>query len=304
MEAIEWMHYCEDPRHKRLVLCDVKDLADIKTWTYAIPYESLYLFDSVRIGRDIYFTGGGTPSSEEADKQFHKTTMRMKITDEMKSIAEKLADMNVSRADHSMETIDGKYLYVVGGVNADGLMSSCEEYEIEADKWREIAPLNEKKKWVSLCSFNSKYLYSFGGCITSAGEATAVMECLDTGSPAAWTVVKLGTNTHLLPACCLLGAVPVGPACVLLFGGVVKGKETDLCLKFDAASHSLTKEKALLHSDSFCRTRAGLKGESFAIVGSREGGLHVYDGKQQKWSYKRRTMWNAKDELGFKSDTI
>eukprot|EP00826_Nyctotherus_ovalis_P062279 TRINITY_DN8982_c0_g1_i13.p1 TRINITY_DN8982_c0_g1~~TRINITY_DN8982_c0_g1_i13.p1 ORF type:complete len:213 (-),score=33.87 TRINITY_DN8982_c0_g1_i13:162-800(-) len=212
--------------------------------------------------------------------------------------------MNVSRADHSMEAINGKYLYVVGGINTDGLISSCEEYEIEADKWREIAPLNEKKKWMSLCSFNSKYLYSFGGCLTSASEATALIEFLDTGSPAAWTPIKLGPDTYPFSACCLLGAVPVSPTCILLFGGVVKGKEIDLCLKFDTADNSLAKEKALLHCDSFCRTRAGFKGECFAIVGSREGGLHVYDGKQQKWSYKRRMIWNVKGELGFKSDTI
>jgi hypothetical protein len=298
------MHYCQNPKHKQWILCDIKDLTDIKTWTYTPPYDSFYSYDSIQVGKTIYFTGGGTPSSQGEEEKYYQTAMKVIVMDDMKTVVESLASINVPRAEHRTESIANKYLYILGGINSDGIIAACEEYEIEADKWKEIAPLNEKKKWVSVCSFNEKYLYTFGGCLANKGDASSLIECLDTSSPTAWVVIKVSAEGSQFVECYLLGAVAISETSILLFGGIVKGKEVDQCMRFDVVEKKLVKEKALLCYDSFCRTQIGFKDNSFAVVGSREGGLHIYDKGTQKWSYKLRKIWNAKGELQFKSDTI
>ena len=230
--------------------------------------------------------------------------MKVIVTDDMKTIVNKLANMNLPRAEHTIESIADKYLYVLGGANSSGIIASCEEYEIEADKWREMAPLNEKKKWVSVCSFDDKYLYTFGGYLTSKGDTSSLIECLDTSSHTAWTIVSISREGNQFMECYLLGAVAISKTSILLFGGIVKGKEVDQCMRFEIEEKKLIKDKALLCCDSFSRTQAGFKDNSFVVVGSREGGLHIYDKGTQKWSYKLRKLWNPKGELWFKSDTI
>lgn len=71
--------------------------------------------------------------------------------------------MNTARFYHcalSEETL-GK-IFVIGGYN-NGCLKSCESYDIDGDKWTNIAPLNESKQDVSACTFNTNYIYAFGG---------------------------------------------------------------------------------------------------------------------------------------------
>eukprot|EP01022_Parablepharisma_sp_SALTPOND_P020935 TRINITY_DN3941_c0_g1_i1.p2 TRINITY_DN3941_c0_g1~~TRINITY_DN3941_c0_g1_i1.p2 ORF type:complete len:331 (+),score=44.40 TRINITY_DN3941_c0_g1_i1:78-1070(+) len=302
----EWMHYCEEPKSGQFVLCSLKDLKEIQTRKYRVPYDSLYLFDTVQTKNIIYFSGGGAPASESSAEQFYQIMMKVTIKPTMDTVADKLANMNTARANHAMAAVGSKFLYAVGGVNSSGNIASCEEYNIETNKWREIAQLNEKKKWVTLCSYKGRYLYAFGGSTNNEAKATDIIEFLDTSNPTAktWEVIKLTSGKDLWTNCFFVGAVPVSDKCIMLFGGIVKDAEKDNCVGFNPETKAMEKRGNLLRPDAFYRTKYGMKGEKFAIVGSHDGDLHIYDKAQGKWDLMLKTIWNPEYGVELKADTF
>lgn len=305
MEEITWMHYCEDPRTKRFVLCNIKNLKEVGTWRYNVPYESLYCFNTAQVDNLIFFTGGGNPSSETSAEQFFQLTMRVTIMPSMEIIVDKMANMISQRANHGMESIGKKYLYALGGTNSSGYLDSCEEYNIETDSWRAIANLNEKKKWISVCALNNKYLYSFGGSISDNIEVSKTIECLDVTDSSAktWSVIKIASGEELLKASFFIGVMNISDSCILLFGGHIKTEE-DTCVAFDPYKKTIEKQKGLLKRDSFYRTKYGVNGKDYAIVGCHDGDLHIYNEDAKKWSLMVKKIWNPKYEIAIKADTF
>lgn len=306
MEENVWMHYCEDPRSKRFVLCNINNLKEVTTWRFNVPYDSLYCFNSVQINNLIFFTGGGNPASESSPEQFYQIIMRITVMPSMEVIADKLANMKVPRANHAMEAIGNKKLYVVGGSNSSGYIDSCEEYDINANSWREIASLNEKKKWLSLCHFKDRFLYAIGGCINDEHKGSCLIECLDTTNPMKkkWDIIKLDSGSGLTKSAFFVGLMNIFDSCILLFGGVLKSEEENCCFAFDPIKKTLEEQKGLLKRDSFYRTRYGVNGKNFAIVGCRDGDLHIYDIETKKWDLMVRKIWNPNYEITIKADTF
>lgn len=58
-------------------------------------------------------------------------------------------------------------LYVVGGICDSDITNNCEMYDIEANYWSKIACLNDACTDLSICSFNEKYIFKFGGQLQS-----------------------------------------------------------------------------------------------------------------------------------------
>lgn len=304
MEAISWMHYCEDPRSRRYVLCDISDLKEVSTWRYNAPYESLYCFNTVQLANLIYFTGGGAPASEASQELFYQITMQVAIMPSMETVADRLANMKIARANHGMEGI-GNSLYVLGGSNSSGYLDLCEEYDIANNSWRNIARLGERKKWISTCVFNSRYLYCFGGCINDKGEPSKLIECLDITNLLAesWESIELTAGKELIKGSFFIGAMNISDSYILLFGGILKA-EDDLCVAFDPVKRTFERQKGILKRDSFYRTRYGASGKNYVIVGCRDGDLHIYDKETRKWSLMVKKIWNPKYEIAIKADTF
>ena len=299
----EWMHYCEEPRSKLFVLCNIKELKEVQTRKYHIPYDSLYLFDTVQLKNVIYFSGGGAPASESSTEQFYQIMMKVTIKPSMEPVADKLANMNTARANHAMVAVSPKLLYVVGGTNSTGNIASCEEYNIATNKWKEIAPLNEKKKWVSLSPYKGRYLYAFGGSIAET-KATDAVEFLDTTNPKHWENIKIVSGKELWRSTFFVGAVPVSETCILLFGGIIKDAEKDECMAFNPIKKTMEKRPNLLRADAFYRTKYGMKAEKFAIIGSHDGDLHIFEKTKGKWDFMLKKIWNPAFGLDLKADTF
>ncbi len=301
----EWMHYCEEPRSKQFVLCNIKDLKEIQTRKFHVPYDSSLLFDTVQVGNVIYFSGGGTPASEYSGEQYYQVMMRLTIKPTMETVVDKMANMNTARANHAMTAVGIKALYVVGGENTTGNLASCEEYSIETNKWREIAPLNEKKRWVSVSSFQGK-LYAFGGSTSSEIKGTDIIEYLDTANPLVkhWEIVKLASGKDLWKKCFFVGAVPISESCILLFGGIVNDAEKNDCVAFNPIKKTMEKRGDMLRADAFYRTKYGLKKDKFAIVGSRDGDLHIFELAKGKWDLMLKKIWNPEYGTGLKASTF
>ncbi len=307
----EWLHYCEEPRTRQFVLCNLKNLKEIQPRKLEVPYDSSYLFDSVQLKNLIYFSGGGSPATDTSPEQFYQIMIRVTITkkapmDSIEIVKDKMASMNVVRANHTMLAANNKLLYVIGGTNTSGNLSSCEEYDIAANKWREVASLNEKKKWISACACKGRYIYVFGGAVGAEAQGTDMIECLDITNKAAkvWEVIKLSAGQDLWTKCFFVGAVTLEDNYFLLFGGVVKAAEKDHCIAFNPTTRKMEKRNPLLRPDAFYRTKWGVREGKAVIVGSHDGDLHIFDKKTGKWDLMVKSIWNPDYGLAPKSDTF
>lgn len=78
--------------------------------------------------------------------------------------------MTTARGDHGLHYHQGK-IYAIGGItsSSDGGLSSltaCEVYNVEDDSWSEIPPLSVGRSHHSVCTFNDKFIFVFGGRTT------------------------------------------------------------------------------------------------------------------------------------------
>ncbi len=88
--------------------------------------------------------------------------------------------MKVSRADHALH-IEGGNIYVLGGMRFDPKngkksgsivsINSCESYSIEKDEWTEMESFEHARQQFSVCQFNDKFLFIFGGKKLKEGKA-------------------------------------------------------------------------------------------------------------------------------------
>lgn len=299
----EYGHFCDDQKNVYFV---VYSLPDKSTRKYEVPYETHYYFDSVQVKNQIYFTGGGLKPSGSKGEQFFHTTMRMTIKADMDTMLEKLADMNVSRANHTLVALTPNMLYVVGGCNSKAEIPSCEEYNVLEKKWRNIAYLNERKMWVSVCAFQSRYLYAFGGSTNLKVKETSLIESLDTSEKDAtmWAKVELSSGKDLFKKSFFIGCMQMAPEEILIFGGVSEKVEIDDVLVFVPKSKALIKGPPLAKKDAFYRAKPAICGDELMIVGSLQSDMHIYTLSTKKWQVLHKSSWNPDEVLSLKSDTV
>lgn len=58
-------------------------------------------------------------------------------------------------------------IYVAGGYLDNEITKSCECYDVDTNYWCKIKPLSETCTDLSLCSFNEKFVFKFGGQLTT-----------------------------------------------------------------------------------------------------------------------------------------
>lgn len=303
MEAFdEFSHYCNDQTNKCFVLYNLKDKSIRRC---EIPYETVYLLDSAQIKRHIYFTGGGLPPTEKKGEQFFQYTYRVTILPDLDTKAEKLQNMKVSRASHTCVALTQNLIYVVGGCNSKAEIPSCEEYNIESKTWREIAFLNEKKMWVSVCPVDSRYLYAFGGSSNLKPKESELIEFLDTQDPSKklWTKVVLTSGKENWKRCFFAGCIQISSEDILLFGGLVDKKEVPEAMKFNYKKCTMAKGQNLAKADAFYRMKPGKTAGEVLCVGSCEEDMHIYNIGAQSWKLIKKDVWNPETGFDIKADT-
>lgn len=304
MEATEeYSHFCDDQTNKVFVIYNLKDKTSSKL---EVPYETVYLFDSVQIKNHIYFTGGGLPPADGKGEQFFQTALRLIILPGMDTKTEKLPNMKVSRANHTCVALTQNLIYVIGGCNSKAEIPSCEEYNIEKKTWREIAYLNEKKMWVSVCPVDSKFLYVFGGSSNLKPKESEMIEFLDIQdtSKKLWTKVALTSGKENWKRCFFAGCLQISPDDIILFGGLVNKKEVSDTMYFNPKKCTITKGPNLQKADAFYRMKPGKYGNEMLIVGSCEGDLHTYSLTEKKWNLIKKSIWNPEIGFSVKADTM
>ncbi len=299
------MHFCNDPKSKFFSVCDITNLKDIATRRYQVPYETLYFFDTAQVHNVIYFSGGGLPLTDTSSEQYFQIFMRFTIEHNMETSVLKLSGMGVPRANHTMFALTDSLLYVVGGTNLSGNLSSCEEYSAEKNKWRPVAELNETKKWVSVCGFAGRYLYAFGGVLDVKDTISDKIECLDTAETGrkTWKIVELAVGKSLWKRRFFSGTFELAGTGVMIFGGIADQEESGECLVLDPTTRALVAQEKMAIPDEFYRTKPGVSGCNLAMVGSHGGDLHVFDMAKKLWLRVEKNIWNP-DAPKYKSDTF
>jgi N-acetylneuraminic acid mutarotase len=284
-------HFCDDPTNHDFMICNMKEKS---AQGFEVPYETTYLYDSVQVNNQIYFTGGGVAPGSGATEEFFKTAMRLTILEGMDTKVEKLPNMNIARANHTMAAIGTSAVFVIGGSNSSAEIASCEQYKEATKKWIEIASLNEKKMWVSVCAFEGKFLYAFGGSTKAKPPESDTIECLDTSIVAAkaWTIVKLTSGKELYKRAFFSGSIQINPETIFIFGGIANKAETDDGYFFLPKQNKLVSGVKLSKADAFCKTKPCIYAGELMVVGTSGCDLHIFGLAEKKWRLIRKAAWN------------
>jgi hypothetical protein len=111
----------------------------------------------------LYLTGG----YQTLLKTFLDNTF---ILDDHRSNVVPLSRMKQPRADHAIIYQKSGHIFVFGGMALKEGSSSkvcslgaSEMYSVKEDSWVELPPMNQPRQSCSVCSFNDKYVFVFGG---------------------------------------------------------------------------------------------------------------------------------------------
>lgn len=272
---------------------------------YETPYESSNLFDTVQIKDLIYFCGGGIQSCKECSEQYFRVLMSVFIKPDEEKQIEKLANMEVPRAFHAIIAVKSQFLYAVGGRNLTGELSSCEQYSIQDDIWKQVAHLNEKKKFISLCTFRDRYLYSFVGDKGEEQKESEIIEYLDTEDASAkqWNIVTLIEGKTLWGKIMLTSSIALNNDCILIFGGAVGKDDVKQTFLFYPSKKSMQKGAELKQADSFSGAKPYKRGDTIYMVGL-SGDLHIYNVSHKAWDIIPKKQWNPSFGLQWKANSF
>jgi N-acetylneuraminic acid mutarotase len=100
---------------------------------------------------EILITGGGSPPKKDA---------RIYLTQKNEILNK--SQMTESRNAHAITICKGA-VFVLGGFSGKQRLCSVEKYNIREDKWYQVAPMKDKRHYLSACSIGDEHIYAFGG---------------------------------------------------------------------------------------------------------------------------------------------
>jgi len=300
-EEGDFTHFYDDPKNKTLVLYRMKDKTPRRT---EVPYPTEFPYAVAQFKNDLYFTGGGR-STETNDELFLKTAVKVKVNPkDMDAIPENLIEMTIARTKHSMIVVNGAFIYVVGGLNSNGIIASCEEYQIDKSTWKKSASLNEQRMRISLITIEPRYIYAFGGEVDKKPNGSKTIEYLDTSDKEAklWTKVTLTSGASDWPEIRLPGTFQISTNDIMIFGGYVGKTEISTTFIFNIPSKTMKKNGDLAQKDVFLMTRPVVDGNDLTVLGKNDG--HRYNLLDKKWSLLRKETLTPIAGFFVKADTV
>ena len=122
--------------------------------------------------------------------------------------------MNESRNAHAITICKGA-VFVLGGFSGKQRLCSVEKYSIREDKWSQMAPMKDKRHYLSACSIADEHIYAFGGFFGSTEqEINDTIEMYEVEKNQ-WTMLTVRMKNPLW-AC---SAIAISNSEILLIGG-------------------------------------------------------------------------------------
>ena len=216
---------------------------------------------------EILITGGGSPPKKDA---------RIYLT--LKNEILNKAQMTESRNAHAITICKGA-VFVLGGFSGKQRLCSVEKYNIREDKWNQVAPMKDKRHYLSACAIGDEHIYAFGGFYGSTEqEINDSIEMYEVDKNL-WQMLGVRMKNTLW-AC---SALAISPNEILLIGGKNTNRNGEVHL-FNVNSKSW---KPLHHMNQLRVSHKSffIQNKIFVIGGDYDMSCEVYDIKENKWSF-------------------
>ena len=164
--------------------------------------------------------------------------------------------MKRGRADHAVH-IEADQIYMLGGMSFrenDGektgqimSLNTCEIYSISKDEWSEMEPFEHARQQFSICQFNEKFLFIFGGKKLKLGRAN-----IDTIQPfefvqqvevyeiekKVWRTLNYISEPQRLQVIAP-GVTQLAGSQIMIFGGIVPAQEASDTLEEETTTNQV-----------------------------------------------------------------
>lgn len=179
MDKVKKNHYVEtDPEARPIVLetmrflCDLESLSDctgeMKMPPLAVP----------RLPHEVIFAiGGWSEGAPQTVIESYDTR-----ADRWNPVIEE--DPAGPRSYHGTAVI-GTKLYCIGGFNGTDYFNTCSRFDAAKKKWKEIAPMHNRRCYVSVSVLDGK-IYALGGYDGQTRQSTGEVYCPKTNQ---WTLI-------------------------------------------------------------------------------------------------------------------
>ncbi|KRX03576.1 hypothetical protein PPERSA_04128 [Pseudocohnilembus persalinus] len=165
-----------------------------------------------------------------------------------------IPSMILARSGHSLVYFQEE-IYAIGGFSEQMIFTSrCEKFSFSENKWVEIAELNQRANNPTVCSFNNKYIFKFGGKFDD-NKLNQFVEKYDPKINK-WQIIQFSCPSFLTPnqtlltsACCL----QINRSQILIFGGTQENytAKSDNCYIFQVDHNGDTGEQTNFSSEDF-----------------------------------------------------
>jgi len=198
------------------------------------------------------------------------------------------ANMKYAKRNHSLASVNNKAFYSICGFNQKlGYLSVCEKYWVEYDTWALCSNTQEKKQDPSVCAFDNRWIYIFGGGVYENGKwrYTGSVEVFDTIKENDWIRVTIAENKGWT-ARVFTGAIQISREHILVFGGYNEA-QTSQCLKFNVVDRTFIEQKDIVlpRPASFISRNSMQYVKNSTLYVIAAGGFDVYicDMRALKW---------------------
>ena len=190
-----------------------------------------FRFVAIKAENNIYIIGG--------DNENGYYLKSIYLYDELRGILISLANMSAPRSRHTAVSVDHSII-VMGGENNDGVLSSCEKYDIDTNTWKFLPELNIKRCGLSSCIMNEWIYAGFGW----NNNPLNTIEGINMEKIMKWEIIKCKNIEPIQ----VPGMIPISDTEILIFGGYKEEK--------------LDEESYILNSNVLCEIKEKT-GESF-----------------------------------------
>lgn len=149
---------------------------------------SLFGGPSCVIAADAVFLIGGFDSVNASDK-----VVRLSLRDPVPKPT-LVAPLRVGRFDTGVVQLCQRYIFAVTGAIYPqmqyGHTASCECYDIKANKWSNVSPVNEARSVPGICTFKDRFIYIYAGEIGLGVDSSKVETYDILEDERGWSIVK------------------------------------------------------------------------------------------------------------------
>jgi len=205
--------------------------------------------------------------------------------DPITSVMVPRSPMLTPRRNHGLVSIKEK-AYAIGGYgNEQNVLNKCEMYTQNIDNWQEIPSLNAARNFMSVCTFNEKNIYVFGGSSAESVKGISSYEWICIDSLNAWKWQQIDTSQF--PNFSIgygSGCIQISQDLVLIFGGLDENSYFNHSGLFSVSKGSVTKNNSLKIKDAFYQRTPIICDKKIYALGFLTKSLHVYDMDKKSWS--------------------